>query len=130
MTFDTEAVLAFYFGEEGSKVVGEIFDGVRKREVEGFISVVNLSEVYYILCRLNPGLAEQKLQNLRLFGLKFIAVEDDGLWVEAAKIKSGHSLSLADAYAAATAKVLKTKLVVGSDDEFRGLGIPLLKIRD
>jgi predicted nucleic acid-binding protein len=51
------------------------------------------------------------------------------LWREAAKIKCGHSMSLADAFAVATAESLKTKLIVGSDKEFNNLNIQLLRIR-
>jgi predicted nucleic acid-binding protein len=130
LTFDTEAILAFYFGEMGAEVVGESLRRVQKGEIEGFMNVLNLTEVHYILCRVNPDLAEQKLRNLRLYNLKIVPIEDDDLWVEAAMIKSGHSLSLADAFAVATAKVLESKLVVGSDREFEGLEVSLLKIRD
>jgi predicted nucleic acid-binding protein len=89
-----------------------------------------LTEIYYILCRVDPELAEKKQRNLRLYGLKVIPIEDDDLWREAARIKSKHSLSLADAFAAATAKILKSTLIVGSDKEFRELNIQLLKIRE
>jgi predicted nucleic acid-binding protein len=130
LTFDTEAILAFYFGESGAEVVGESLRRVQKGEIEGFMNVLNLTEVHYILCRVNSGLAEQKLRNLRLYNLKIVPIEDDDLWLKAAIIKSGHSLSLADAFAAATAKILESKLVVGSDQEFEGLDIPLLRIRD
>jgi predicted nucleic acid-binding protein len=92
LTFDTEAILAFYFGESGAEVVGESLRRVQKGEI--------------------------------------VPIEDDDLWLKAAIIKSGHSLSLADAFAAATAKILESKLVVGSDQEFEGLDIPLLRIRD
>ncbi len=121
--------MAFYLGEEGAETVGDCLSRVQRGEVEGFMNVANLTEFYYILCRLDVGLAEQKLGNLRLFGLKVVPIEDDGLWREAACIKSGHSLSLADAFAVATARMLKSKLVVGSDREFDDLGVPLLRVR-
>ena len=92
--------------------------------------MLNLTEFYYILCRVDNKLAEQKLRNLRLYGLKVVPIEDDDLWREAACVKSGHSLSLADAFAVATAKMLKTELVVGSDREFKDLSVPLLRVRD
>jgi len=130
LTFDTEAVLAFYFGEAGAEIVGKSLSRVQNREIEGFINVLNLTEIYYILCRLDPELAEQKVSNLRLYGLKIIPIEDDELWREAAKVKAKHSLSIADAFAVATARISKSQLVVGSDEEFTGLNIPLLKIRD
>ena len=130
LTFDSEAILAFYLGEEGAEVVRDSLEKVQSGAAEGYINVLNLTEIYYILCRVDPALAEEKQRNLRLYGLKIVPVEDDGLWREAARIKSKHSLSLADAFAAATAKILKSTLMVGSDKEFRELNIQLLKIRD
>ena len=130
LTFDSESILAFYLGEEGGEVVRDCLEKVQSGAAEGYINVLNLTEVYYILCRVNPKLAEEKQRNLRLYGLRVVPVEDDGLWREAARIKSKHSLSLADAFAVATAEACKSKLIVGNDKEFRGLSIQLLKIRE
>ena len=130
LTFDSEAILAFYLGEEGAEVVRDSLEKVQSGAAEGYINVLNLIEIYYILCRVDPKLAEEKQKNLRLYGLKVVPIEDDGLWREAARIKSKHSLSLADAFAAATAEALKSKLIVGSDEEFKELNIQLLRIRD
>ena len=85
--------------------------------------------MHYTLLRLNPKIAEEKQRNLRLFGLKIISIEDNGLWREAAKIKCAHTLSLADAFAVATAKNFKSKLVAGRDKDFNSLGVELLRIR-
>jgi hypothetical protein len=38
-------------------------------------------------------------------------------------------MPLADAFAVATTETLKSKLVVGSDKEFKDISIPLLRIR-
>ena len=130
LTFDSEAILAFYLGEAGAEIVRDSLEKVQSGAAEGYINVLNLTEIYYILCRVDPALAEEKQRNLRLYGLKIVPVEDDGLWREAARIKSKHSLSLADAFAAATAKILKSTLMVGSDKEFKELNIQLLKIRE
>jgi len=130
LAFDSEAILAFYLGEEGAEVVRDSLEKVQSGAAEGYINVLNLIEIYYILCRVDPKLAEEKQKNLRLYGLKVVPIEDDGLWREAARIKSKHSLSLADAFAAATAEALKSKLIVGSDEEFKELNIQLLRIRD
>jgi predicted nucleic acid-binding protein len=129
-TFDSEAILAFYLGEEGGDVVRDCLEQVQSGAAEGCINVLNLTEIYYILSRVSPKLAEEKQENLRLYGLKVAPVEDDDLWREAAHIKAKHSLSLADAFAVATAEAFKSKLVVGSDKEFRELNIQLLKIRE
>lgn len=129
LTFDSEAILAFYLGEEGAEVVRDRLEKIQSGEVRGYINVLHLAEIYYILYRVSPELAEEKQRNLRLYGLSVVPVNDDGLWREAAKIKSRHALSLADAFAAATAKMLGATLVVGGDGEFDALDLPLLKIR-
>ena len=130
LTFDSETILAFYLGEEGGEIVRDNLKKVQNGDAEGYINILNLTEIYYILYRVAPELAEEKQRNLRLYRLKIIPVEDDDLWREAARIKGKHALSLADAFAAATAKILKSTLMVGSDKEFRELNIQLLKIRD
>lgn len=130
LTFDSEAILAFYLGEAGGTIVRDNLNKIQNREIEGYINIVNLTEIYYVLARLDPKIAEEKQRNLRLYGLKVIPVEDDGLWREAALIKSKHPLSLADAFAVATAQTFKSKLVVGSDRELKNLTIPIIKIRE
>ena len=130
LTFDSEAILAFYLGEEGGEFVRDSLGKVQNGDAEGYINILNLTEIYYILFRVDPELAEEKQRNLRLYGLKVIPVEDNDLWREAARIKGRHALSLADAFAVATAKSFESKLVVGSDKEFREINIQLLKIRD
>jgi len=129
-TFDSEAILAFYLDEEGAEVVEDCLEQVQSGAAEGCINVINLTEIYYILSRVSPELAEEKQENLRLYGLKVVPVEDDGLWREAAHVKAKHPLSLADAFAVATAENSKSKLVVGSDKEFKELNIPLVRIRE
>ena len=129
VTFDSEPILAFFLGEMGGEQVRDILEKVESNEVEAYINVVNLTEVTYILLRLGLQVAEEKERILRGYGLKVVPTEDNGLWRQAAKFKCEHSLSLGDAFAAATAENFKTKLVVGSDKEFNELGIELLKIR-
>ena len=110
LTFDSEAILAFYLGEKGGEAVKEILEKVQNGDAEGYINILNLTEIYYILCRADPEFAEEKEKRLRLYGLKVVPIEDDALWREAAKIKCEHTLSLADAFAVATAKALNLSL--------------------
>jgi ribonuclease VapC len=128
-TFDSEVILAFYLDEEGAEVVEDCLERVQSGEAEGCINIINLTEIYYILGRVSPELAEETEKKLHLLGLKVVPVEDNGLWREAARVKTKHSLSLADAFAVATAEDCKSKLVVGSDKEFKELNIQLLRIR-
>jgi predicted nucleic acid-binding protein len=129
LTFDSEAILAFYLGEKGGEIVRDHLQKVQNGDAEGYINVLNLTEIYYILHRVNPEIAEEKQRNLRLYGLKVVPIKDDNLWREAAKIKSKHSISLADAFAAATAKTLEATLIIGSDNELQNLKIRQLRIR-
>lgn len=129
-TFDSEAILAFYFAEKGGDIVRDLLERVRSGAAEGCINIITLTEIYYILSRLNPDLAIEKTSSLRLHGLKVIPVEDNGLWHQAGNVKAKHSLSLADAFAVATAEAFKSKLVIGSDEEFKELNIQLLKIHE
>ena len=129
LTFDSEPLIAYFLGEPGGKIVRDYLTKIQKKEIAGFISVINLAEVYYILYRMNPPLAEESCRVLNQFGLTIMPIEDDDLMRNAAKIKATHSLSLADAFAVATAEKQKSTLVIGSDKEFNGLATKLLRIR-
>lgn len=117
--FDTQALLIFYLEEEGAERVVSMLQDVLDGKVSAYINIINLAELYYILSRKSEQLAEEKEQNLRAYGLKVVAVKDDALlWKEAARLKASHSVSLADAFAAATAKTKNATLVIGKDSEF------------
>ena len=128
VVFDTEALLAFYLGEDDGEEVMKILTDVQEGKVRGYLNIVNLSELYYILYRKSPMMAEEKERSLRGFGLEIVPLIDDQLWKEAAIIKGKRALSLADAFAAATVKVYKAKLLTLRDEEFSGLEIPLIRI--
>ncbi|GEM_PF-548220 len=118
MVFDTQALLILYMGEEGSEHVAGLLKQVLDRKIKGYMSVVNLAELYYILGRKSKKVADEKERNIRSFGVRIVPVKDNTLWKEAAMLKASHSLSLADAFAAATARTLRSKLVTGADPEF------------
>jgi len=129
VVFDTEALLIFYLDEHGASRVQEYLENVQQGEAAGYLNIVNLAEFHYILYRRDPQLAEEKERNLRAFNLEIIPILDDELWRVAATIKAKHALSLADAFAAATAKVKGARLVTGRDQEYRSVGIPLVKLK-
>jgi predicted nucleic acid-binding protein len=130
LTFDSEPLLAFFLGETGAEIVKDCLAKIQRKEIEGFISVINLAEVYYVLYRLNPLQADETCLALLHLGMTALPVEDDELWRNAAKIKAQHSLSLTEAFAVATAEKLKSTLVIGNDKEFDGLNVKFLKIRE
>ena len=121
LVFDTQALLVFYLDENGADHVADLLGQVHDGKIKGYMNIVNMAEIYYILGRKSPKMAEEKERNIRSFGIKIVPVKDNFLWKEAAILKANHSLSLADAFAAATAKTLKSKLVTGDDAEFAGI---------
>jgi predicted nucleic acid-binding protein len=129
LTFDSEPIVAFFFGEPGARLVTNLLEKTQAKDIQTYINIFNLTEVYYAIARREPKAAEEKLRLLRFYGLKVVPVEDNGLWREAALIKKKYMLSLGDSFAVATAQALKSKLVVGSDKELNDLGIPIIRIR-
>ena len=119
IVFDSQALLKLYLGEPGSGKIVELLRDVLEGRAEGRINVVNLAEVYYILRRKSKQVADEKEENLKSYGVKVVPVDPDSpLWKRAASLKGDHAMSLADAFAAATALELKSKLVTGTDEEF------------
>jgi len=128
VVFDTEVLLAYYLGESGGKEVERRLGEIMKGELRGYMNIINLTELYYILYRRSPDLAEEKERNLRGYGLEIVPVDDNVLWKEAAKTKGRYALSLADAFAVATAKVRKAVLLVGRDAEFDDMDVSINRI--
>lgn len=126
--FDTEAILKFYLGEDGAPKVLELLERVQDKKVKGYVSVINLTEFYYILYRKSPDIAKQKVENLLSFGLVPSEIKDDDLWREAGKLKALHNIPLADAFAAATANHLKAVLVAGKDADFEGVDVDIMRV--
>ncbi len=129
VAYDTEALLIFYLDEPGADKVQELLEKTQKGESAGYLSVVNLAEFCYILARRDPEHAQEKERNLRAFGLEIVPVLDNALWRLAADIKAKHPLSLADAFAAATAKTKAARLVTGKDEEYQSVGVPLIRLK-
>jgi uncharacterized protein len=122
IVFDSQSLLKLYLGESGSERVVVLLREVLEGKVEGRINIVNLAEVYYILRRKSKQAAEEKEESLKTYGVKVIPVNpDSSLWKRAASLKADHSMSLADAFAAATALELNSRLVTGADEEFGGV---------
>ncbi len=126
--FDTEAILKFYLGEDGAPKVLKLLEHVQEKKAKGYISVINLTEFYYILYRKSPEIAKQKVENLLSFGLVPSEIKDDDLWREAGKLKALHNIPLADAFAAATANHLKATLVAGKDADFEEVDVDIMRV--
>ncbi|MBX8642909.1 MAG: PIN domain-containing protein [Thermoplasmata archaeon] len=118
LVFDTSSLLMLYLGEEGAETVAKLLSDVSEGKAKGYVNVVNLAELYYILHRRSEQVAVEKEKNLRAYGVRVYEIDDGELWRQAAKLEALGSISLADAFAAATAQIIDGELVVGLDDEF------------
>ena len=123
LTFDSEPIIAYFLGEETAKQIVPLLQDILNGEKVAYLNIVSLSEIYYILHRINPMIVDSKIEILQNYGINIIPVTDNGLWKTAAKIKSNHSMSLADAYAVATAIETNSTLVIGRDKEFNNIDI-------
>ena len=117
---DSYALLAFLRGEPGEDQVAALLEKAGARDVPLHMTEVNYAEVKYMVIR-KDGAAhwEQVARQLPTLPIEFHAA-DRRLAEVAADIKAHHTLSLADAFAAALAKEKKTELVTG-DLEFQQL---------
>lgn len=122
LVFDTQALLKLYLGEDGADEVVLMLREIQEGRSAGWINIVNLAEIYYILSRRSRQVAEEKEKSLRGYGVEVVPVVPASmLWKSAALLKAQHSMSLADAFAAATALELRAKLVTGADLDFQSL---------
>ena len=119
VVFDTQALLVLYLGESGSEEVETYLEDVSEQKSKGYLNIINLTELSYILQRRGGSVAEEKERNLRSFGVRMVPViYSSPLWKKAASIKAENSLSLADSFAASTALLYRATLITGSDIEF------------
>ena len=120
IVFDSYALIALFRQEPGYELVRELLVKIAADEREGYITTINIGEVYYMTCRKsNQKNAEAALDALLKFPLQMIDA-DLKLSLEAAKLKAKYALSYADAFAAALTIVKKATLITG-DDEFESL---------
>lgn len=117
-TIDTEVLLKFYFGEDGADEIEKYLTESREKKINLYINVINLTEFYYIIYRMSPKLAEERITDINAFNIKVVYVDNDSIWKKAALIKGKYSLSLADAYSVSTALFTKSTLLIGNDSKF------------
>lgn len=93
------------------------------------MNVANLAELYCILLLRSGQAAAEKEKNVREYDVRICEIDDGELWPQAAKLKALWLISLADAFAAATALIMDGELVVGLDDGFDQIeGLRLVNI--
>jgi len=120
IVFDSYALIALFRQETGHEFVRDLLVKMANDEIEGFISAVNVGEIYYMISRKsNSKNADAAVAAVKQMPLEIINA-DLKLCMEAASIKAKYSLSYADAFAAAVTINKKAVLITG-DDEFENL---------
>ncbi|MFC7187896.1 PIN domain-containing protein [Halorubrum yunnanense] len=127
--FDTEAIVAYLYGEPGHEAVAALLDDVFAGESAGALAETNAGEVFYLVSRFEGVDDVPTDASLREADRDLRALERRGLdiesadWRLAAEVKAHGNISLADAYAVALARDRDATLVAGADDDFDDLPI-------
>ncbi|BCU71268.1 type II toxin-antitoxin system VapC family toxin [Stygiolobus caldivivus] len=117
VVLDTGVILSFLEGE-----FREYYDKILNQEVTAYVSVVNLAEVYYVLCRrLGRKKAEKIFKGLINSGYFEIFGVKPKILKYASECKCKYSISLADCFAIGTAKFLNTKALFRREKELIGI---------
>jgi predicted nucleic acid-binding protein len=120
VVFDSYALIAFFRQEAGYEAVRELLVKMANGETEGFITTVNVGEVYYMISRKSGAQNAATAQDALLKFPMVIVDSDLKLTLEAATLKAKYALSYADAFAAALTILKKATLITG-DSEFDSL---------
>lgn len=114
--FDNWALVAYLRGEPAGGQVAGMLRKVRSGERDGWVSLINYGELYYILARRKgEHFAEGLLGVLRSIPVQVLPVTE-GRVLQAARIKAVHPISYADAFAVAAAQELDAVLVTGDPE--------------
>lgn len=114
---DAWAVLALLQKEEpAASRVKQLMEEARNGDIELFISVINLGEVFYCIGKAKGEReATETLDAIRRLTLTVVSATEEAVF-RAARFKMGHTISYADAFAAATAEELDAALVTGDPE--------------
>jgi len=119
---DSWALMALFNDEPAADAVQELLVRAAEHHEHLLLCVINWAEIYYSVSRgQSPEAAEEKARQVGELPIELVPVDTDlALARQAAILKATYRLSLADAFAAALAKLRKAELVTG-DPEFKPL---------
>lgn len=117
LVFDAEPIIAFVLDEKGSDAVESHLTDVRDRNRDGWMNVVTLTEIHYIISReASIHRADLVAQRLEEMGLNFM--EATPVIESASRFKRRYGVALGDAFALATAESVGGPLLVGGDGDY------------
>ena len=119
VVFDSFALLTLFRKEKGYEEVMKWLSSISDSQ-PGYLSVINLGEVYYITCR-KQSKEKAELAIASALQLQLDIIDADiQLTYQAAQLKAKYKMSYADAFAAALTIDKKATLISG-DSEFKAL---------
>jgi len=127
--FDTKALIAFFNDEEGADVVEKLLEDVDNGKVEGYISVITLTEIYYLYAkRVDANTAKERVEMLKRSNLKIVPI-DENIAVKAGEYKTLGGIPIADAIIGASAWFVKAEVVTDDEDFEKMKDIKIFKFR-
>jgi predicted nucleic acid-binding protein len=116
--FDSHAILKWTQKEKGYQRIKSLMIACRDHSAEGYMSQINLGEIYYKTIRaVGMEKAKHFLENFLRLPIKTVLPDSELIW-KASEIKAEHSISYADCFAAATALKYEATVITG-DPEFK-----------
>ncbi len=120
LLFDTRPLLKLLLDQPGGDQVQRILRHVEDGGVEGHVSAITLTELWYLIARRDELAAARAVSSVQR-SLELIPIEGR-IALLAGKFKSSKAIPIADAIIAASASVAGATIVT-DDDGFLGLGV-------
>jgi len=131
---DACSVIAYLAKEDGSDIIETLINDAIDSETEVLMHKINFFEVFYDTWRSQGEATAVTVYELfKKLPVKIIDSISDELMTEAARLKNGYHMSVADSFALASAKLNCAALVTSDHHEFgpveKSEGITFLWIR-
>jgi predicted nucleic acid-binding protein len=119
VVLDTKPLIKLFAREESWDAVQKILSKIEAEEIEGAISVVTLTEIYYkYFHEERPDLAGTRTEELRYaVYLKKLEIDEE-VAVKAGEFKGKYNVSIADAFIAAAA-YFEGSIIISDDADFK-----------
>jgi ribonuclease VapC len=125
---DTKALIAFFNNEEGAETVEKILSDIDENKVEGFVSAITLTEIYYLYSRRSgESFAKKRIEQIKRSNLKMVVIDDE-IAIKAGEYKI-KAIPIADALIATSAYFIGAK-VVTDDEHFEKFEVGVVKFRE
>lgn len=113
---DTSALIEFFTGTKAGGTLKQYLQTLKAEETAN-CSLHTISEIFYVLCRLQgPRFAEEKVEDMLKSRILTVYNTTD-LAIETGKVKCERAISLADCSCIATAKLANAKAVFARKEE-------------